>query len=67
MLVELTSDKQAQLDKWFKVRSINGKPVEGIHVRFGMARDSNGNILPTIPATDTPIYVELEYNSNGYP
>lgn len=67
MLVELTSNKEAQLNKWFKVISMNGEPVNGAYVRFATVRDMNGNSLYIIPKTDEPVYVELEYNGVGYP
>lgn len=66
MLVELTSNKEAQLNKWFKVISMNGVLVKEMYVRFATVHDMNGNSLYTIP-TNEPVYVELEYNGVGYP
>lgn len=67
MIVELTSDKEALLNKWFRVREINGKPVNELYVRFALAYDSDGNSLHAIPKTDTVIYVDMMYNGNNYP
>ncbi len=67
VIIELTSNKEAQLNKWYKAISINGEPVENTYVRFARVHDAAGNSLYTIPKTDVPVYVELEYNGIGYP
>lgn len=67
MLVELTCDKETQLNKWFRVRELNGIPQQGLYVRFALACDSIGNSLHKIPKTTESIYVEMQYNGNNYP
>ncbi len=67
MLVELTSNKETQLNKWFKVREVNGNPVKEVYVRFARAWDRDGNSLYIVPKTETTIYVDLVYNGENYP
>jgi hypothetical protein len=67
VIIELTSNKEAQLNKWYKVISMNGEPVSEIYVRFARVYDAGGNSLYIIPKTDIPVFVELEYNGTGYP
>lgn len=67
MIVELTCNKETQLNKWFRVVTMNGIPQQNLYVRFSLACDTNGNSLYKVPKTDEPIYVDMEYSGNGYP
>lgn len=67
MIVEIANiPKGMQLNKWHRVREIDGLHVTGIYVRFMFVWDTEGNKLLDLPY-GLPAYVDMEYNGTGYP
>lgn len=55
-----------ELNKWHKVRDIDGLHVTGIYVTFLFVWDTNWQKLLDLPYGQ-PAYVEMRYNGTGYP
>lgn len=67
MIIELDIiPKGLQLNKWYKVKELNGLHVTTIYVEFKFAWDANGN-RTTVPQYGQPGYLEMNYNGTGYP
>jgi hypothetical protein len=66
MLVELTNiSSEVELNKWHKVRSLDGQLQSDVYVRFIHAWGNEGNKIYVIERNST-VTVEMEYNGINY-